>query len=50
MFVPGCMGSIWTRDFVPQAAQSNGGTTYHIEDNWAAVPQFFYAYAPEVCP
>jgi long-chain fatty acid transport protein len=36
--------------FRPPAGANNSGNTYHIENNLAAVPQVFYAYAPESLP
>ncbi len=36
--------------FRPPSGQRNSGTTYHIEDQYQAVPQFFGAYTPEALP
>jgi long-chain fatty acid transport protein len=33
--------------FSPPSSAANSGTTYHIERQWAAVPQFFSTYTPE---
>ena len=36
--------------FAPPAGAPNSGTTYHIEHNLAAAPQFFYTHALEELP
>jgi hypothetical protein len=36
--------------FEPPAAAPNSGNTYHIENNLAAAPQFFYTHALEKVP
>ncbi len=36
--------------FRPPTGANNSGSTYHIEDNLAAVPQLFYSYSPEALP
>jgi long-chain fatty acid transport protein len=36
--------------FRPPAGKPNAGSTYYEEDNFAAIPRFFYAYSPTNCP
>src|SRR6266850_2277478 len=36
--------------FRPPSGAPNSGKTYHSSDHFAAIPQFFYAYAPTNLP
>jgi long-chain fatty acid transport protein len=42
----GVYGLYYDTAFEPPAAAPNAGRTYHIENNLAAVPQFFATYVP----
>ena len=49
-FRGGVYGIYLDPTFSPPSGAANSGSTYHIEHQWAAVPQFFATYTPEDWP
>jgi long-chain fatty acid transport protein len=49
-FRGGLYGLYYDPTFSPPSSAANSGSTYHIEHQWAAAPQFFATYTPTDWP